>query len=144
MTYVGKVGELVLPRISCFMLNPSVWVWVGWAHKVTLTLQPFSDLSCIPIYFIPSVVPYIWQSTVSYIMETHHSHLVLQKCLPKRWNLNSAKATHSHRVCEAVSLILWHLFTVLERYTALQWGHLGFDFGGDVKPLRNIHLIQDS
>jgi hypothetical protein len=45
-----------------------------------------------PLYFIPPVVPYLWQSTVSYITESHYSRLVPYKRLPKRRNFNSAKA----------------------------------------------------
>jgi hypothetical protein len=40
------------------------------------TLWPFSDLLCVPIYFIPPVVPYLWRSAVSYRTESHHSRLV--------------------------------------------------------------------
>jgi hypothetical protein len=35
--------------------------------------------------------PYLWENT-SYVTESHHIRLVPYKCLPKRWNLNSAKA----------------------------------------------------
>jgi hypothetical protein len=28
------------------------------------------------------------------------------QCVPKRWNLNSAKVTHSQRICDAVSIFL--------------------------------------
>jgi hypothetical protein len=54
----------------------SVSVWVVWVHKVTHAPQPFYNLLCIPICFIPPVVPLLWQSAVSYIMESHHSRLV--------------------------------------------------------------------
>jgi hypothetical protein len=44
----------------------SVLIWVGWTHKATLAVQPFSDLLCVPICFILPVVPYLYQSTVYY------------------------------------------------------------------------------
>jgi hypothetical protein len=50
----------------------AVSVWVGWA-----TRQPFPDPLCIPICFILPAVSYLWPGTVSYIMESHHSHSVL-------------------------------------------------------------------
>jgi hypothetical protein len=50
-------------------------VWAGWVHKATQTLQPFSDVLFFPMFFIPPVVPYLWQSAVSYItIQTMHSH----------------------------------------------------------------------
>jgi hypothetical protein len=61
--------------------------------------RPFSDLFCVPICFIPPVVPYLWQSTVSYIMESKHRRLVSWKRLPKRWNLNSAKSLRDFWPC---------------------------------------------
>jgi hypothetical protein len=48
----------------------------GWAHKATLALQPFSYLLCASIKFTLPVVPYLWQSTVSYITESLHSCLI--------------------------------------------------------------------
>jgi hypothetical protein len=63
----------------------------GWAHKATHAPRPLSDLLCVPICFIPPVVPHLCQSTVSYIKEYHHSHLIPYKCLPTRRNLNSSK-----------------------------------------------------
>jgi hypothetical protein len=60
----------------CLYQSLAVSVWVRWAHKAILALQPYSDLLCVPISFILPVVPHLWQSTVSYIMESQHSHLV--------------------------------------------------------------------
>jgi hypothetical protein len=37
-----------------------------WARKATLALRSFSDGLCVPIFFIPSVVPYLLRSTVTY------------------------------------------------------------------------------
>jgi hypothetical protein len=31
-----------------------------WAYKVPHASRPFSDLLCVPICFIPQVVPYFW------------------------------------------------------------------------------------
>jgi hypothetical protein len=80
-------------------------IWVGWAHKATVAPQPFSDILFVPKWFISPVVSYLWQSTGSYIMESHHSHLVPWKCLLKWWNMNSAKATHSHEGCVGLFLL---------------------------------------
>jgi hypothetical protein len=55
----------------------------GVDDKAAHAPRPSSDLLCIPIGFIPPVVPYHWQSTVSYTMESHHSRLV-----PKKVNLS--------------------------------------------------------
>jgi hypothetical protein len=49
------------------------------------------------------------QSTISYITNSHHHRLVPWKCLPKQRNLNSAKVTYSQRMCEAISVVMWHL-----------------------------------
>jgi hypothetical protein len=69
----------------------SVFVWVGWEHKPTRAHWPFHDILCLSIWFIPPVVQYLWQSTVSYITKSYHSRLVQWKCFPKRRNLNSAR-----------------------------------------------------
>jgi hypothetical protein len=34
---------------------------------------------------------------------------ISSSCLPKWWNLNLTKGTYSHRMCEAVSVSIWHL-----------------------------------
>jgi hypothetical protein len=34
---------------------------------------------CVPIFFVLPVVPYFWQSIVSYMTESHHSHVVPYK-----------------------------------------------------------------
>jgi hypothetical protein len=54
----------------------SVSVRVGWGRKEAHALRPFSDLLCLPICFIPPVVPYLWQSTICYTTECHHNRLV--------------------------------------------------------------------
>jgi hypothetical protein len=86
----------------------SLWTQImsmsGWAYKATFAPLSLFDLLCVPRWFIPPVVPYLWQSTVSYITKCHYSILVSLKCLSKRRNLNSAKATHSQGICETVSL----------------------------------------
>jgi hypothetical protein len=75
-----------------YVLYAYLSVWVGWGHKANHALRPFSNLSCVPICFIPPVVRHIWQSTVSYITEFQSSRLVPKNCLPKRRILNSDKA----------------------------------------------------
>jgi hypothetical protein len=49
------------------------------------------------------------RSAVSYITESNHSLLVPWKCLPTRLNLSSSEATRSQRLCEAVTVAIWHL-----------------------------------
>jgi hypothetical protein len=75
----------------------------------TFALWLFSYLLCVSICLIPPVFPYLCQSTVSYITVYLHSHLVQKKCLPKQRNLNLSKRTHSQRLCEAISVAMWHL-----------------------------------
>jgi hypothetical protein len=55
----------------------SVSVRLGWAHKATHALRPFSALLCVPICFIPPVVPYLW-------------HILTQ------WNLNEVAWFHKY------------------------------------------------
>jgi hypothetical protein len=84
-------------RSQCLQCFRTIWTMyhypydLGWVHKVTHALQPFSDLLYVPICFIQTVVSYPWQNTVlSYMTECHDSPLVPWKCLPKQRNLNSA------------------------------------------------------
>jgi hypothetical protein len=46
------------------------------AHKATHAPRQFSDLLYVTNCFIPPVVPYLCQDTISYITESHHSRLV--------------------------------------------------------------------
>jgi hypothetical protein len=69
-------------------------VWVEWTYKATLAPRPFSDILCVTVYSIPPVVPYIWQSTVSYITKSSSLSIGSIKRLLKLRNLNSAKSTH--------------------------------------------------
>jgi hypothetical protein len=67
-----------------FAKRNSVSVWVEWAHKATHAPRPFYDILCVSIWFIPPVVPYLRQSTVSYITDSHHSRLVPQERFLRR------------------------------------------------------------
>jgi hypothetical protein len=96
---------------------------VGWALKVTLSLQPLPDLLCIPI-FIPRAVPCLWQSTVSYYSTSSTIPVTKYSILHdgiSSWSLDSIKMftkvtksecswSHTSKtMCEAISVAIWHL-----------------------------------
>jgi hypothetical protein len=70
------LGDLYKLWFSLLCSIVSVSVWVVLAYKATHAPRPFSGLLWVPLCFIPPVVPYHWQSTVSYITKCHHGPFV--------------------------------------------------------------------
>jgi hypothetical protein len=60
-------GRMAALHVQVYTITLLVSVWFGCAHKATHALRPFFGLLCVPICFIPPVVPCRWQSTASYI-----------------------------------------------------------------------------
>jgi hypothetical protein len=72
---IRAMMEAALTSETSVDIRFSVSVWVGWAYKATHAPRPIYDILCVTICFIPPVVPYLWQTTVSYTTESHHSRL---------------------------------------------------------------------
>jgi hypothetical protein len=89
ITYVG-LSKLLL----------EIYVEFEWGES---TRHPYTATISWSVYLIPPVVPYLWHTTMSCMMESHHSLLVPQSTIYlhyiSKWrNLISAEATHSQNL----------------------------------------------